>query len=142
MMEAGHADAMGTKGRHFFQGKNGVLDFIHLPCYILFKAGRTLSPVSEKATLNPLFGIFLSSFLIAFSGAVMPGPVLTVTISESAKRGFWAGPRIILGHGVLEIALIAAMVLGFADLLKHPAVMGVIGIAGGAVLFWLSYGMV
>ena len=36
--------------------------------------------------------IFASSFVIALSGALMPGPLLTATISESSRRGFIAGP--------------------------------------------------
>jgi hypothetical protein len=47
--------------------------------------------------LAELLTIFFSSFIIAFSGAMMPGPLLTATISESSKRGFLAGPMLIAG---------------------------------------------
>ena len=50
--------------------------------------------------------IFFSSFMIALSGALMPGPLLTVTISEATRRGTVAGPLMILGHGILELALV------------------------------------
>jgi threonine/homoserine/homoserine lactone efflux protein len=86
-------------------------------------------------------GIALSSFLIAISGAVMPGPVLTVTISESAKRGFMAGPLIVLGHGILELSLMILIIFGFANIVNRPGVIGVVGLAGGVVLMVLSYGM-
>ena len=43
-----------------------------------------------------------TSFVIAFSGAIMPGPLLTITIGESVKRGARAGPLIIVGHAILE----------------------------------------
>ena len=72
----------------------------------------------------------------------MPGPVLTVTISESAKRGFWAGPLIILGHGILEIVLLILIVLGLAEFITRPAVIGVISILGGVILFWFALLMV
>ncbi len=68
----------------------------------------------------------------------MPGPVLTVTISESVRRGFWAGPLIILGHGILEVVLLALIVLGLAEFIARPQVVGVIGILGGVILFWFS----
>lgn len=68
----------------------------------------------------------------------MPGPVLTVTISESAKRGFWAGPLIILGHAILEIVLLALLVMGLAEFIARPRVIGTIGILGGLILFWFS----
>ena len=47
--------------------------------------------------------IFISSFIIGFSGALTPGPVLSVTIVESSRRGFLAGPLITLGHGLAEL---------------------------------------
>ena len=56
-----------------------------------------------------LLTIFGSSFVIALSGALMPGPVLTVTVSESARRGAKAGPLMIFGHGILELALVLAL---------------------------------
>jgi len=71
----------------------------------------------------------------------MPGPVLTITISESTKRGFIAGPLIVLGHAILEISLLVLLVLGFADLINNPALLGIVGIAGGAVLLWISFDM-
>jgi threonine/homoserine/homoserine lactone efflux protein len=71
----------------------------------------------------------------------MPGPVLTVTISESAKRGFMAGPMIVLGHGILELSLMILIIFGFANIVNRPGVIGVVGLAGGVVLIGLSYGM-
>lgn len=91
--------------------------------------------------MESLFGIALSSFFIAVSGAVMPGPVLTATIGESVKRGFLAGPLIVLGHGILETGLLVLIVLGFADLIRNSYVLGTVSLAGGTVLLWLSYGM-
>ena len=63
--------------------------------------------------LFTLFTIFASSFVIALSGALMPGPLLTATISESSRRGFWAGPLMIAGHAILELALVVALSWGF-----------------------------
>ncbi len=91
--------------------------------------------------MEKLTAIFISSFIIALSGALMPGPVLTITISESIKRGFIAGPLIILGHAILEISLLVLLVLGFADLINNPALLGIVGIAGGLVLLWISFDM-
>lgn len=44
----------------------------------------------------------------------MPGPLLTVTISESSQRGFIAGPLLIAGHAILELVLVIAFLLGLA----------------------------
>ncbi|MDD5724300.1 MAG: LysE family transporter [Syntrophales bacterium] len=91
--------------------------------------------------MEKLAAIFISSFIIGLSGALMPGPVLTVAITETTRRGFWAGPLIVLGHAILEVTLLVLLILGFADLIKKPGLLGVVGIGGGAVLFWMSFDM-
>ncbi len=90
----------------------------------------------------PLVLIFVTSFAVGLSGALMPGPVLTVTIVEATRRGFWAGPLIVLGHGIIEFSLFIALVLGLGGLLRHPLVFGCVGIGGAIVLIWMGAGMV
>ena len=85
-----------------------------------------------------LWGIFVTSFIVGLSGALMPGPLLTVTISQSAVRGWITGPLVVLGHGILELSLVLAVVYGFGQLLAQGAVTGAIGILGGAVLLWMG----
>ena len=86
--------------------------------------------------------IFGGSFTLALSGALMPGPLLTVTIAESARRGFWAGPLLMTGHALLELLLVLAIMKGLGSYLKSPPVMGIIALLGGAVLVWLGVDMV
>ncbi len=88
-----------------------------------------------------LVTIFSSSFVLALSGALMPGPVLTVTISESARRGAIVGPLIILGHGMLELLLVLALLAGLAPLLTRNEVFAFISLSGGGILLWMSYTM-
>lgn len=85
--------------------------------------------------------IFTSSFVIALSGALMPGPLLTVTISESSRRGAVAGPLMILGHGILELALVLALLAGLAPFFKREEVFTVIALAGGGILLWMALSM-
>ncbi len=85
--------------------------------------------------------IFTSSFVIAFSGAMMPGPLLTVTIGESARRGFIAGPLLILGHAVLELILILALVAGLSAFLTKAGVSHTIAVLGGAFLIYMGFNM-
>lgn len=89
-----------------------------------------------------LGGIFISAFLIGFSGAMMPGPLLGVTIDGSMKRGFAAGPLAVLGHGILEIVLIIIMLFGLRDFFANPTAAGFIGLFGGIYLGWMGYGMI
>ena len=89
-----------------------------------------------------LWGIFVSAFLIGFSGAMMPGPMLGVAIEASLKKGWTAGPLIVLGHGILELLLIIIMMLGLKDFFANPTVAGFFGLFGGAFLLWMGYGMI
>lgn len=98
----------------------------------------------NAATINGMFALgtlFVSAYVVAFSGAIMPGPLLTATISESARRGFVTGPLIILGHALLESALIAAIFLGLAPLLRDQFVFGVIAVVGASIMLWMAVGM-
>ncbi len=89
-----------------------------------------------------LWGIFIGAFLIGFSGAMMPGPLLGVTIDGSLKKGWTAGPLAVLGHGILELTLVILMVFGLKDFFSNPTVAGLIGLFGGAFLAWMGYGMI
>ena len=82
------------------------------------------------------------SFVLALSGVLTPGPLLTITISESMRRGFITGPLLILGHGILELALIIAIVNGLGTFLKKGPVMGTVAIIGGPILLWMGWKMV
>ena len=91
--------------------------------------------------LTTLVTIFASSFVIALSGALMPGPLLTATISESSRHGFIAGPLMITGHAVLELVLVAALLLGLAPLFQQPLVFVATALIGSVILFWMAFGM-
>lgn len=106
--------------------------------------------------MDSVAGIAITSFLVGLSGAMMPGPVLTVTIGETAARlrggvpgenirtrtrGALAGPLIVLGHGILEVLLVMGVALGLGRLLVLGPVIGTIALVGGAVLLWMAWGM-
>ncbi len=83
-----------------------------------------------------------SWWIVGFSGAMMPGPVTTLIVTETAKRGWIAGPLITIGHVLLELAMVIALFFGLGDLLKQNAVAGVIGVLGGAFLLWMGAGII
>jgi threonine/homoserine/homoserine lactone efflux protein len=88
-----------------------------------------------------LITIFCTSFVIALSGAMMPGPLLTATISETSRQGFKAGPLLILGHGILELLLVLALILGLAPFIQRQEVFIFTAFAGAVILVWMAVGM-
>lgn len=92
---------------------------------------------------NPTYaGVFFGSLVIGLSGAVAPGPVLVRTIAHVPQHGFLTGPLMVLGHGILELALVMAILFGPGQVLTHDGVFTTIALAGGVVLLWMAYGMI
>jgi len=71
-------------------------------------------------------------FLIGLTGAAVPGPMLFATINASLRRGWIAGPEIMLGHALVEVAVCALIVLGFS--VATDTVFRIVSIAGGGAL--------
>ena len=93
--------------------------------------------------ISAFWVIFSFSFLVALTGAMSPGPLLTYTIIKSAqtsKHGYLMGLWIIIGHAILEMGIVTLLLLGFSFILKNIIVIRIIGIIGGVtlVLFGLS----
>jgi threonine/homoserine/homoserine lactone efflux protein len=91
-----------------------------------------------------LWLILSFSFVVALSGAVVPGPLFTYTIAktvQSRRRGFLTGLWVIAGHAALEAALIIGLLAGVSELLAHRSVLAVIGGVGCAVLLAMGGGL-
>lgn len=86
-----------------------------------------------------LLSLFSVGFILGLTGAMAPGPLLTVTIGESTRRGGITGPLVVLGHGILEIALVLLIVLGAGKFLNNNMVFTFIAIVGGLVLIYMGY---
>lgn len=72
----------------------------------------------------------------------MPGPLLTVNISESARKGAKVGPLLMIGHSVLELVLIIGLVAGLKQYLHNTTFITTVSLIGGLFLLWMGYGMV
>ena len=83
----------------------------------------------------------LTVFIVSMSGVITPGPVLTVTVTESARKGFIAGPLIVIGHIMVEAVFIAALFFGLGLFLGSQTVRTLLGFAGGVTLSWMGYGL-
>ena len=88
-----------------------------------------------------LLGLFFMSFGVGLSGALMPGPLLTVDIAESTRRGFWTGPIVTVGHAIAELVLVILLAVGLSEELASETVFTVIGLLGGIALVLMGGAM-
>ena len=89
-----------------------------------------------------LLSLFFTSFIVGFSGALMPGPLLAVDIAETPKRGFWAGPILTAGHAISEVVVVVLLSFGLAALVAENKIIGnFIGVIGGGMLILMGLGM-
>jgi len=86
--------------------------------------------------------ILVFSFLMALTGALSPGPLLTFTIYRSLKqkRGYLAGIYIILGHATIEFMLIIALLAGSSFFFQNIVFLTLVGTIGG--FFLVVFGVV
>ena len=89
-----------------------------------------------------LIQIFLQAFLVGLSGAVAPGPMLTYNIQLSYKKGFWVGPKLVLGHAILEAILVLGLILGLGSFIRLPLTRICLGFLGGILLAWMSFDLI
>ncbi len=89
-----------------------------------------------------ILGLISTAFVVGLSGAMGPGSLLVVVVTDTVKRGFWAGPAAIVGHAAAEIAVVALLRLGLGKVLAYEKVLGAVGLIGGAMLFYFGYGTV
>lgn len=83
----------------------------------------------------------ISFWVISLSGALSPGPLTALAITEGARSGRWSGAKMAVGHGLTEIVLIVGITYGLGSLLQNPWVGGFTGLVGGAFLLWMGYGL-
>jgi len=86
--------------------------------------------------------LFLTSFIVGFSGAMVPGPLLTVTVAETPRKGGFTGPILSGGHAIAEIAVVIVLSLGLVALADNEAIRRGIAIVGGGMLILMGAGMI
>lgn len=86
-----------------------------------------------------IFGI---AFITGFSGAMMPGPMLVLTIGQAGVQGMAAVWAIVAGHAALEIVTVILLVAGLRHVVQRPVLRGTIGVVGGAFLAYMGVDMI
>jgi threonine/homoserine/homoserine lactone efflux protein len=75
----------------------------------------------------------LLGFTVGLTGALVPGPMLFATIETSLKKGWIAGPEVVLGHMLIELVLCVLILFGAASLVGNGTISAV-SLLGGLAL--------
>lgn len=81
-----------------------------------------------------ILALFSLSFALGLTGAMSPGPFLSMAIGQATRRGPSAGPLLVLGHGLIELVLMIAIVVGLGGLLQTKPFLILISFVGGPIL--------
>ena len=76
---------------------------------------------------------FLIGFTAGLTGALVPGPMLFATIEISLKKGWIAGPEVVLGHMLVELVLCIFIFLGAVSFFGNGTI-STISLIGGLAL--------
>ena len=85
-----------------------------------------------------MLNTFIASFVIGFTGAASPGPLLVVAISETMAAGIIAPLLLITGHSFLELGATVGLDAGVSALAQDPAFRSGFFVVGGVVMLLLA----
>ena len=94
-----------------------------------------------RTDLGPLRTSGLA-FMIAFTGAATPGPMLALVIGQVLAQGVMAAVFILLGHALLEAVFVLGFARGMGRFLTHRKARGLLSLVGGGVLLWMGLDIV
>lgn len=81
------------------------------------------------------------AFVLALTGAIVPGPVLALVIGQVLALGVAAAAYVLVGHALLELVLVTALAAGAARWFRSGRVRGAVSILGGLVLVAMGQDM-
>jgi threonine/homoserine/homoserine lactone efflux protein len=84
-------------------------------------------------------GYIITGALLGFTAGVSPGPLLTLVISETIKRGKTEGIKVALVPLISDLPIITLAVLTFSKLFQFNGLMSLISFLGGLYLVFLGY---
>ena len=82
--------------------------------------------------------IAMLAFIVAFTGAVTPGPMLALVIGQTLAGGRVATVCVLLGHALVELVFLILLGKGLATCLQDRRVGGILSLIGGGVLMFMG----
>ena len=81
-----------------------------------------------------VFEILAAWFVLSLTGALAPGPLTAAVIMQSSKHGRLHGILPMVGHAIVEVGIIAAIILSVQALTLSPVVIDLLVGFGGVVI--------
>uniref|UniRef100_A0A7C3MHB5 Lysine transporter LysE n=1 Tax=Dictyoglomus thermophilum TaxID=14 RepID=A0A7C3MHB5_DICTH len=85
-----------------------------------------------------VFNLFITSFVVGFSGASAPGPMMTMVITQCSLKGWKDSIKIVFGHAMLEAVLIILLLLGLQPFLQDPTFLKIFTFLGSIFLSYMG----
>jgi threonine/homoserine/homoserine lactone efflux protein len=79
-----------------------------------------------------------AAFALGFALGAAPGPVQLLILTETAKRGFLGGVRVMLGANGTLFMVMVALAFGFSSLAPGEGLLRGLRVVGGGFLFYLA----
>jgi threonine/homoserine/homoserine lactone efflux protein len=80
----------------------------------------------------------LGAYAFGFALGAAPGPVQLLILTQTARRGFTGGLRVMLGANLTLFAILVALALGLATFVPSDPTLRMLHVAGGALLIGLG----
>ena len=87
-----------------------------------------------------LWTFIAGAVIISFSGIMSPGPMTAATVGTGSRLP-GAGSLIAVGHGIVELPLMAAIFFGLGPAVQSALVRAILSTAGGAFMLVMAAGM-
>ncbi len=85
-----------------------------------------------------ILNLFITSFIVGFSGASAPGPMMTMVITQCSLKGWKDSIKIVFGHSILEGILILLLLLGLQPFLQNPIFVKSFSFLGSLFLLYMG----
>jgi threonine/homoserine/homoserine lactone efflux protein len=79
-----------------------------------------------------------AAFALGFALGAVPGPVQLLILTETARRGFSGGLRVMLGANGTLLLVLMALAFGFSSLAPSEGLLRALRVAGGGFLIYLA----
>jgi len=86
-----------------------------------------------------VFEILLAWFALSLTGALAPGPLSAAVVMQSSKNGRLHGILPMVGHAIVEIGIIAAIILSVQALTLAPLTIDLLVGFGGIVIILFGF---